>query len=44
MIFGSRFAGGSVLALAQEALTKNYRRTEMWLYLPKELRPPASFA
>ena len=33
-----------LLIKAQEALTKNYRRTEMWLYLPKELRPPASFA
>ena len=29
---------------AREALTKNYRRTEMWLYLPKELRPPDSYA
>ena len=29
---------------AREALTKNYRRTEMWLYLPKEQRPPASYA
>jgi len=25
---------------AREAWTKPYRRTEMWLYLPKELRPP----
>ena len=25
---------------AREALTKNYRKTEMWLYLPKEMRPP----
>ena len=29
---------------AREALTKNYRKTEMWLYLPKELRPPKSYA
>jgi hypothetical protein len=29
---------------AREALTKNYRRTEMWLYLPKEQRPPESQA
>ena len=29
---------------AYEARTKPYRRTEMWLYLPKELRPPASYA
>jgi hypothetical protein len=25
---------------AYEARTKNYRKTEMWLYLPKEHRPP----
>ena len=25
---------------AREALTKPYRRTEMWLYLSKEQRPP----
>jgi hypothetical protein len=25
---------------AREAQTKPYRRTEMWLYLPEELRPP----
>jgi hypothetical protein len=25
---------------AREATTKPYRRTEMWLYLPEELRPP----
>ena len=29
---------------AYEARTKNYRRTEMWLYLPKEQRPPESYA
>jgi hypothetical protein len=29
---------------AHEALTKPYRKTEMWLYLPKELRPPESYA
>ena len=29
---------------AREALTKNYQRTEMWLYLPKEQRPPESYA
>ena len=45
-------AGGTLTLLmlaillfkAQEALSKNYRRTEMWLYLPKELRPPAASA
>ena len=29
---------------AREALTKNYRRTEMWLYLPKDFRPPEAYA
>ncbi len=29
---------------AFEARTKDYRRTEMWLYLEKHERPPASYA
>jgi hypothetical protein len=29
---------------AHEARTKDYRRTEMWLYLEKDQRPPASYA
>ena len=29
---------------AREARTKNYRTTEMWLYLPKEVRPPEDHA
>ncbi len=29
---------------AREALSKDYRRTEMWLYLSKEVRPPAAYA
>ena len=34
-----------ILALkAYEARTKPYRRTEMWLYLPKEARPPEASA
>jgi len=34
-----------ILALkAYEARTKPYRRTEMWLYLPKEDRPPEASA
>ncbi len=44
-------AGGTLTTLmalilvykAREALTKNYRRTEMWLYLPKD-HPPAGRA
>ena len=35
---------GILLFKAREARTKNHRRTEMWLYLPKELRPPENFA
>jgi hypothetical protein len=45
-------AGGTLTVLmtgilvykAREALTKPYKKTEMWLYLPKELRPPDSQA
>jgi hypothetical protein len=34
-----------VLALkAYEARTKDHRRTEMWLYLSKESRPPQAYA
>jgi hypothetical protein len=29
---------------AREARTKDHRRTEMWLYLPKESRPPQASA
>src|SRR5947207_15976387 len=29
---------------AREALTKHYRKTEMWLYLPEDVRPPESQA
>ena len=35
---------GILLLKALEARTKPYRRTEMWLYLPEELRPPAGAA
>ncbi len=35
----------AVLVLkAHEARTKDHRRTEMWLYLPKEGRPPPAIA
>lgn len=45
-------AGGTLTAImavilmykAREALTKPYRKTELWLYLPEELRPPAAQA
>ncbi len=29
---------------AREAMTKNYRKTEMWLYLPEDVRPPETQA
>ena len=29
---------------AREARTKNYRHTELWLYLPRESRPPQAVA
>jgi hypothetical protein len=35
---------GVLVFKAHEALTKSYRRTEMWLYLPKDLRPPEASA
>ena len=35
---------GILLLKAQQSRTKPYRRTEMWLYLPKEHRPPAASA
>jgi hypothetical protein len=47
------FQAGGILTLmmvviliykAWEAPSKNHRRTELWLYLPKELRPPESYA
>jgi hypothetical protein len=35
---------GILILKAYEARTKPYRRTEMWLYLPKEARPPEAVA
>ena len=45
-------AGGTLTMLmavvllykAREALTKDYRKTEMWLYLEKDFRPPEAYA
>ncbi len=42
--FLTTLMAGILIFKAREALTKNYRRTEMWLYLPKELRPPEAYA
>jgi hypothetical protein len=35
---------GVLIYKAREALTKDYRRTEMWLYIEKDLRPPEAQA
>lgn len=35
---------GVLVFKAFEARTKPYRRTEMWLYLPEDFRPPAATA
>ena len=35
---------GILVLKAYEANSKDYRRTELWLYLPKEYRPPAAYA
>jgi len=35
---------GILLYKAREARTKPYRKTEMWLYLRKEARPPEAHA
>jgi hypothetical protein len=35
---------GILVLKAYEARRKPYRRTEMWLYLPKEARPPEAIA
>jgi len=35
---------GILFLKAYEARTKPYRRTEMWLYLPEEHRPPPASA
>ena len=47
------FQAGGILTLmmtfililkARYALTQNYKRTEMWLMLPKDFRPPERYA
>jgi hypothetical protein len=35
---------GVLIYKAREARTKPYRKTEMWLYLPKHYRPPDDYA
>lgn len=47
------FQSGGILTLimvfilmlkSRQALTRDYRRTEMWLLLPKDFRPPERYA
>jgi hypothetical protein len=38
------FMTGVLFLKALEAPYRPYRRTEMWLYVPEELRPPAASA
>ena len=42
--FLTTLMAGILVFKAHEALTKNYRRTEMWLYLAEEVRPPEAYA
>lgn len=40
----STLMAGVLLYKAREARTKNHRKTEMWLMLPKDSRPPEVYA
>ena len=42
--FLTTMMSGILILKAFEARTKDYRRTEMWLYLEKDQRPPATYA
>ena len=42
--FLTMFMTAVLVFKAAEARTKDHRRTEMWLYLSKELRPAKNFA
>jgi len=42
--FLTTMMSGILILKAFEARTKDYRRTEMWLYLEKDQRPPAAYA
>ena len=42
--FLTTLMSGILVLKAYEARTKDYRRTEMWLYLEKDQRPPAAYA
>src|SRR5262245_58436218 len=42
--FLTTLMAGILMLKAYEARTKHYRRTEMWLYLSKDQRPPETYA
>jgi hypothetical protein len=42
--FLTTLMAGILILKAYEARTKPYRKTELWLYLPKEQRPPEGYA
>lgn len=42
--FLTMLMAGVLVLKAFEARSKDYRRTEMWLYLEKDQRPPANYA
>ena len=42
--FLTTLMSGILIFKAREALTKNHRKTELWLYLPQDLRPPEAYA
>jgi hypothetical protein len=42
--FLTTFMCAILIFKAHEANTKDHRRTEMWLYLEKDQRPPAAYA
>ena len=42
--FLTTLMSGILIFKAREALTNNHRKTELWLYLPQDLRPPEAYA
>jgi len=42
--FLTMLMAGILMLKAYEARTKNYRKTELWLYLPEDQRPPEATA
>jgi hypothetical protein len=42
--FATTLMAGVLIYKAREARSKPYQKTEMWLMLPKEARPPKAYA